>query len=151
MRVVIQRVRKALCQVDGETIGAVNKGMVVFLGIEKKDKLQDAEYLAEKLVNLRIFDDERGKMNLSLTQTKGEILIIPQFTLYGNCRKGLRPNFTEAAPPEVARRFYLKFIELVKKRIDKVENGEFGSRMRILVDNEGPVTLILDSKQDLGE
>jgi D-tyrosyl-tRNA(Tyr) deacylase len=146
VRAVIQRVRKALCQVKGETIGAIDKGMVIFLGIGKGDKLQDAEDLAEKVVNLRIFDDEKGKMNLSVAQIGGEVLIIPQFTLYGNCRKGLRPNFIEAAPPEVAKRFYLKFIELVKKRIVKVENGEFGSRMRILVDNEGPVTFILDTR-----
>jgi len=145
VRAVIQRVRKALCQVEGKTIGAIDRGMVIFLGIGKEDKLQDAEYLAEKLVNLRIFDDEKGKMNLSVAQIEGEVLIIPQFTLYGNCRKGLRPNFIEAASPEIARGLYLKFIELVKKRIVRVENGEFGSRMRILVDNEGPVTLILDT------
>jgi len=120
--------------------------MVVFLGIGKGDRLQDAKYLAEKLVNLRVFEDDKGKMNLSLAQTGGEILIIPQFTLYGNCRKGLRPNFTDAAPPEIAKDLYLKFIELMKKRITKVERGEFGARMRILVDNEGPVTLILDSR-----
>lgn len=146
MRVVIQRVRKALCEIEGRTVGAIGRGMVAFLGIGKGDRLQDAKYLAEKLVNLRVFEDDKGKMNLSLAQTGGEILIIPQFTLYGNCRKGLRPNFTDAAPPEIAKDLYLKFIELMKKRITKVERGEFGARMRILVDNEGPVTLILDSR-----
>ncbi len=146
MRVVIQRVRKALCEIEGRTVGAIGRGMVAFLGIGKGDRLQDAKYLAEKLVNLRVFEDDKRKMNLSLAQTGGEILIIPQFTLYGNCRKGLRPNFTDAAPPEIAKDLYLKFIELMKKRITKVERGEFGARMRILVDNEGPVTLILDSR-----
>jgi len=146
VRVVIQRVRKALCEIEGRTVGAIGRGMVAFLGIGKGDRLQDAKYLAEKLVNLRVFEDDKGKMNLSLAQTGGEILIIPQFTLYGNCRKGLRPNFTDAAPPEIAKDLYLKFIELMKKRITKVERGEFGARMRILVDNEGPVTLILDSR-----
>ncbi len=145
MRAVVQRVKEASCYVKGKRIGAIDKGIVIFLGIEKEDKDGDAEYLARKVTNLRIFEDSTGKMNLSLHQVKGEVLVIPQFTLLGNCRKGLRPNFMRAASPEVARRLYEIFVELMQKEVGKVEKGKFGARMRVLVDNEGPVTLILDT------
>jgi len=145
MRVIIQRVKKAQCQVEKKVIGFINRGIVVFLGVKKGDKVTDVEYLVKKIVNLRIFSDEREKMNLSLLEVKGEALIIPQFTLYGNCKKGLRPNFVEAASPEVAREYYLKFVELMKERIAIVETGQFGAKMRVWVDNDGPVTLIMDS------
>jgi len=145
MRAVIQRVKEASCYVEGKKIGAIDKGIVIFLGIEKEDEADDAEYLARKVVNLRIFEDCRGKMNLSLHQVNGEVLVIPQFTLLGDCRKGLRPNFIRAAPPEVAKRLYEIFVELIKREIGKVEKGKFGARMRVLVDNEGPVTLILNT------
>lgn len=146
MRVIIQRAKKAECRVEGEVVGLINKGMVVFLGVKKGDKLSDVEYLVEKIVNLRIFSDEKEKMNFSLLQVKGEILIIPQFTLYGSCKKGLRPNFVEAASLEVAQQYYLKFIELMSKRVNTVENGQFGAKMRVVVDNDGPVTLIVNSR-----
>jgi len=148
MRAVVQRVKKASCYVEGKKIGAIDKGIVIFLGIEKEDTALEAEYLAKKIVNLRIFEDCRGKMNLSLHQVKGEVLIISQFTLLGDCRKGLRPNFIRAAPLEVARRLYEFFVELMQREVGKVEKGKFGARMRILVDNEGPVTLILDSPEE---
>jgi len=149
MRVIIQRVKKAECLVKGGVVGFINKGMVVFLGVRKGDELADVEYLAEKIVNLRIFSDEKEKMNFSLLQVKGEALVIPQFTLYGNCRKGLRPNFVEAASTKVAQQHYLKFIELMKKRVNIVENGQFGAKMRVVIDNDGPVTLIVNSKSSI--
>lgn len=145
MRAVIQRVRSALCEVEGEVVGSINKGIVIFLGIGKEDGTEDIEYLAHKIVNLRIFGDGKGKMNLSLAQVKGEMLVISQFTVYGDCKKGLRPNFVRAASPEVAEELYLKFIEIMKKKGIKAETGKFGAIMRVKVDNEGPVTLILDS------
>jgi len=145
MRAVIQRVRSALCEVEGETVGSINKGIVIFLGIGKEDGIEDIEYLAHKIINLRIFGDGKGKMNLSLAQVKGEMLVISQFTVYGDCKKGLRPNFVRAASPEVAEELYLKFIEIMKKKGIKTETGKFGAIMRVKVDNEGPVTLILDS------
>jgi len=147
MRAVIQRAREARCQVEEKIVGSIKKGIVVFLAVGKEDKLADVEYLAEKIVNLRIFPDEKGKMNLSLLQVGGDVLTIPQFTLYGNCEKGLRPNFIEAAGPDLARKYYLKFLELIKRKVATVEGGKFGERMRVAVDNEGPVTLILDSKK----
>ncbi len=145
MRAVVQRVREASCQVNGKLVGSIGAGMVVFLGVGRKDRLADVQYLAEKIANFRIFGDEQDKMNLSLAQVKGEVLIIPQFTLYGNCRKGLRPDFIEAAPPNLARRFYLKFVTLMREKVTTVKTGKFGAKMRIKVDNDGPVTLILSS------
>ncbi len=145
MRAVVQRVREASCEVNGKLVGSVRKGMVVFLAVGRQDQLLDVQYLAEKIANLRIFADEKDKMNLSLAQVKGEVLIIPQFTLYGDCRKGLRPDFTEAAPPGLARRFYLKFVALMREKVTTVKEGRFGAKMRIKVDNDGPVTLILSS------
>lgn len=148
MRVIIQRVNKAECRVEGVVVGLINEGMVIFLGVRKGDKLADIEYLVEKIVNLRIFSDEEGKMNFSLRQVKGEVLIIPQFTLYGNCKKGLRPNFVEAASMRVAQQYYLRFIELMKKRVNIVESGKFRAKMRIVIDNDGPVTLIVNSESE---
>ena len=145
MRAVVQRVRGASCEVNGKLVGSIGAGMVVFLGVGRKDGLVDVEYLAEKIANLRIFADEKDKMNLSLAQVKGEVLVIPQFTLYGDCRKGLRPDFMEAAPPNLARRFYLKFVASMKEKAAIVKEGRFGAKMRIKVDNDGPVTLILSS------
>jgi len=151
MRAVVQRVKEAICYVDEEAVGSIKKGIVVFLGIGKRDKVEDAEYLAEKIVNLRIFEDKKGKMNLSLSRVEGGILLIPQFTLYGDCKKSFRPNFMEAAPADSARRLYLKFGELIRRGIDDVKEGKFGAKMRIVVDNDGPVTLILDSDRLKGK
>ena len=145
MRAVIQRVIRAKCEVGERIVGSIDRGVVVFLGVKREDELVDAENLAEKIINIRIFPDQKGKMNLSLLQVEGGLLIIPQFTLYANCRKGLRPNFIAAAPPEVAQQYYLKFLDLIRGRIDNVETGQFGAKMRVLVENDGPVTIILDS------
>ena len=146
MRAVTQRVGKASCEVEGKLVGAIKKGVVVFLGVGRGDTVEDAEYLAEKIVNLRMFEDEKGKMNLSLVHIGGEILIIPQFTLYGDCRKGLRPNFMRAASRNLAEELFLKFVELVIKKGFSPQQGSFGAKMRIAVENDGPVTLILESK-----
>ncbi len=146
MRAVTQRVGKASCKVEGTLVGAIKKGMVVFLGVGRGDTVEDAEYLAEKIVNLRMFEDEKGKMNLSLVHIGGEILIIPQFTLYGDCRKGLRPNFMRAASRNLAEELFLKFVELVIKKGFSPQQGSFGAKMRIVVENDGPVTLILESQ-----
>jgi len=145
----VQRVRKASCEVEGKVIGSIDKGIVVFLGIGKEDNLKDAEYLAHKIAHLRIFEDDKGKMNLSLVQVKGEALVVSQFTVYGDCRKGLRPNFVRAASPDIAESLYLKFVELMKKEKVVVKTGKFGAMMRVTVDNEGPVTLILDSDREI--
>lgn len=133
---------------QGERVGAINRGVVIFLGVEREDTSIQAEYLVKKIVNLRIFEDSIGKMNLSLLQIKGEAMVIPQFTLLGDCRKGLRPNFIRAAPPEIARRLYETFVELLEREVGRVEKGKFGARMRIFIDNDGPVTLILDSQKN---
>ena len=133
---------------QGERVGAINRGVVIFLGVEREDTSIQAEYLVKKIVNLRIFEDSTGKMNLSLLQIKGEAMVIPQFTLLGDCRKGLRPNFIRAAPPEIARRLYETFVELLGREVGRVEKGKFGARMRIFIDNDGPVTLILDSQKN---
>ncbi len=146
MRAVIQRVTKATCWVGEKEVGSINKGIVVFLGVGKDDQLQDAEYMANKIFNLRIFGDSQDKLNLSLLQVKGEVLVIPQFTVYGDCGKGYRPNFIKAAPPQDAKFLYFKVVEVMREKIFRVEEGVFGAKMRVRVDNEGPVTLILDSK-----
>jgi len=147
MRAVIQRVKEASCYVEGKRIGAIKKGIVIFLGVEKEDTALEAEYLAKKIVNLRIFEDSAGKMNFSLLQIKGDVMVIPQFTLLGDCQRGLRPNFIRAASLDVARGLFEAFIKLIEREVGKVEKGKFGARMRVLVDNEGPVTLILDSEK----
>ncbi len=146
MRAVVQRVTKATCWVGEKEVGSIDKGMVVFLGVGRDDKLQDTECMANKILNLRIFGDLQDKLNLSLLQVGGEVLIIPQFTVYGDCRKGHRPNFIKAALPQRAKSLYLKVVEIIKEKIPRVEEGVFGVKMRVRVDNEGPVTLILDPK-----
>jgi len=147
MKIIIQRVREAKVSVDGRVIGEIGKGMVVFLGIGKNDTTEDAQYLAEKILNLRIFDDENQKMNLSLSGIKGEIMIISEFTLYGDCLKGRRPDFVEAAPPDYAQELYGSFIELMKKSNLKIITGEFRAYMIVEIHNDGPATFILESKK----
>jgi D-aminoacyl-tRNA deacylase len=147
MRAVVQRVSRASVKVEGELIGQINKGLLVLLGIEDKDMDADIIYMAEKVVNLRIFEDKEGKMNLSLMDIAGELLVISQFTLYGDCRKGRRPSFISAARPEVADRMYLQFVTECKKYIDKVETGKFQADMEVELINNGPVTLMIDSKK----
>lgn len=147
MRAVIQRVRRASVTIDGEIQGEIGRGMVVLLGIHGNDTLTDLQWLAEKVVNLRIFDDAQGKMNLSLTEIDGAMLIISQFTLYGDCRKGRRPGFSSAAPPEIAEPLYRRFIEEIINKQVKVATGIFQAAMDVELVNEGPVTLLLDSEK----
>ncbi|MGG7619765.1 D-aminoacyl-tRNA deacylase [Bacillus coreaensis] len=146
MRVVVQRSKEASVTVDGQTIGEITKGFVLLVGITHGDTMEDAKYVAEKIVNLRVFEDQEGKMNLSLSQVEGEILSISQFTLYGDCRKGRRPNFMEAAHPDHASVIYDQFNQLLREQGVKVETGQFGAMMDVALINDGPVTLIIESK-----
>ena len=146
MRVVVQRSKNAKVTVNGEITGQISKGLVLLVGVTHNDKDEDAAFLAEKIVNLRIFEDEAGKMNLSLLEVGGEILSVSQFTLYGDCRKGRRPNFMDAARPEQANHLYEVFNRLLREKGIKVETGIFGAMMDVELINDGPVTLIVDSK-----
>lgn len=146
MKVVLQRSKEASVTVDGEVKGAIRSGAVLLVGITHDDTEEDARYVAEKVVNLRIFEDEEGKMNHSLLDIEGEILSISQFTLYGDCRKGRRPNFMSAAKPDLAESVYDYFNEALKEKGVKVETGVFGAMMDVNLTNDGPVTLIIESK-----
>ena len=147
MRVVVQRVKKASVSIDGEVYNKINSGFLVLLGISSTDSKQDVDYLVKKVCNLRIFSDENDKMNLSLKDTKGELLIISQFTLYGDCTQGNRPSFIQAAKPDIAIPLYEYFIEESKKQIEIVKTGSFGKDMKVELLNDGPVTIIIDSKK----
>jgi len=148
MRAVVQRVSEARVSVDGQIVGEINKGLVVLLGISHDDSEKDIQYLADKIINLRIFEDENGKMNISLLDVGGELLIVSQFTLYGDCRKGKRPSFDKAAKPDAAEKLYEKFVEYCKGYGIKVETGIFQAMMIVDIHNDGPVTLLLDSKKE---
>lgn len=145
MRVVVQRSKDAQVIVDKEVIGRIERGVVVLVGVTHEDKIEDAAYLAEKVANLRIFEDEAAKMNLSLTEAGGAVLSISQFTLYGDCRKGRRPNFMAAARPEQAEKIYEAFNIFLREKGITVETGKFGAMMDVAFTNWGPVTLIIDS------
>ena len=145
MRMVIQRVTEASVTVAGRVVGKVGKGIAVLLGVAKGDSEQAVEYLANKLVNLRIFEDDAGKMNRSVQDIGGELLVVSQFTLLGDCRKGRRPGFSDAAPPEEADRLYLYFVEHLRGQGFKVETGQFQARMLVMISNDGPVTFVVDS------
>ena len=151
MRAVVQRVDKAEVRSGGRALAKVEKGTVVFLGVERGDREADAEYLAEKISHLRIFEDELGKMDLSLSDIGGDMLVVSQFTLLGNCRKGRRPSFTTAETPRRAKELYRYFIGLAKENVRNVAEGEFQAEMSVQLTNDGPVTLILDSRRDLCE
>jgi len=129
-------------------VGKINSGLVVFVGISVNDEEDDCSYLADKICGLRIFEDSQGKMNLSIKETRGEILCISQFTLYGDCRKGRRPSFFEAAPPEKAVILYDKLCHMLREKDLQVETGRFQARMKVRVDNDGPVTILLDSQKN---
>ena len=148
MRAVVQRVSSSSVTVDDNVIGSVNKGLMVLLGVTHDDSDSDIDYMVDKILNLRIFEDEEDKMNLSLLDVKGELLVISQFTLFGDCRKGRRPNFMEAARPEVATDVYEKFVSKAKGYNLKVETGKFAAHMIVDIVNDGPVTIIIDSKKN---
>ncbi|MGI6225129.1 MAG: D-aminoacyl-tRNA deacylase [Peptococcales bacterium] len=145
MRVVIQRVKQASVKVDGNIVGKIDSGLLVFLGVTHSDTTNDAKYLAEKVCNLRIFEDENDKLNLSVLDIGGKILSVSQFTLYGDCRKGRRPSFTEAAQPEIANKLYQDFNMYLQKSGVEVETGIFQAHMQVELINDGPVTMLLDS------
>ncbi len=147
MRLVIQRVTNAEVKVDGKTTGKIGKGFLVLLGIKTGDTKQEADYLVKKLCNLRVFEDENEKMNLALKDVGGELLIVSQFTLYGDCSGGNRPSFIEAARPEVAEPLYEYFCDECKKNGINVEKGIFGADMKVNLLNDGPVTIIIESKE----
>ena len=146
MRVVLQRVKQASVTVSGDLVGAIGAGLAVLVGVNRSDTREDAVWLAEKVVNLRVFPDDGGRMNRSLLESGGELLVISQFTLYGDCRKGRRPDFTEAAPPEQARNLYDYFVEQLRARVpNHVTTGVFQAHMELSLTNDGPVTLVCDS------
>jgi D-tyrosyl-tRNA(Tyr) deacylase len=145
MRAVVQRVTRASVRVNAEIIGEIDRGLVVLLGVARDDAETDAEYLAAKITALRIFDDEQGKMNLSLKDVGGEMLVISQFTLYGDVRRGNRPSWIDAAAPEKAEPIYEFFLAQVGKLVSKVATGKFGAEMQVELINDGPVTILLDS------
>jgi D-tyrosyl-tRNA(Tyr) deacylase len=146
MRAVIQRVSQASVTVNGELAGSIGPGLLVLLGVGKTDTEQDAEALAQKIVELRVFQDEAGKMNLSLKDTGGSLLVVSQFTLYGDTRKGRRPSFDLAAPPAQARALYEKFVEAARRQGVHVETGVFQAMMSVSLVNEGPVTFLVETR-----
>jgi len=148
MRAVIQRVIRARVSVGGEVVGHIGPGLLVLLGVAKDDTKADAEYLAAKTTGLRIFADENGKMNLSLAETHGAVLVVSQFTLYGDTRKGKRPSFDEAAPPELARELYEYFVAKIREVGMPCETGRFQAMMHVELVNDGPVTILLDSARE---
>lgn len=149
MRAVIQRVSRASVKVEGNTLGSIGCGLLIFLGVGEGDTEADLRYIADKAAGLRIFCDENGKMNLSVVDVGGDALVISQFTLYGDCRKGKRPSFSKSMEPEAANKMYELFIENFKSRGIKTEHGEFGADMKVELLNDGPVTILLDSSKIL--
>ena len=147
MRVVVQRVTQARVTIEGQTVGEIGTGLVVLLGIASDDTHDDADYLASKIVALRIFDDLAGRMNVSLKDSFGGLLVVSQFTLYGDVRRGLRPSWSDAAPPEVAEPLYEYFVQKCRELVERVETGSFRKMMYVELVNDGPVTLMLDSRK----
>ena len=147
MRLVIQRVREARVTVNDATAGSIRTGLLVFLGVSRTDTFEDADYLAEKLLGLRIFPDDDGKMNRNVREAGGSLLIVSQFTLYGDCRKGRRPSFDQAAPPERAQDLYNYFVESTRRGPVPVETGVFQAMMQVHIVNDGPVTILIDSAE----
>ena len=147
MRAVLTRVRSASVTIDGQTVGKIGKGFLILLGVGPEDTEAECRYLAEKALALRIFEDENGKMNLGLDAVGGQVLVVSQFTLYGNCRKGRRPSFTDAANPELGNTLYEKFLAICEELGYPPQHGRFGADMQVESVNDGPVTLILDTAQ----
>ena len=148
MRAVVQRVSSSKVVVDKEVTGQINKGLLVLLGVTHEDSSKDVDYIIDKVLNLRIFEDENEKMNLSLKDVCGELFVVSQFTLYGDCRKGRRPSFSSVARPEVATKLYEEFIEKAKKEGIVTQTGQFGAHMMVDLTNDGPVTILLESNRD---
>lgn len=148
MRAVAQRVIRSRVLVEGKITGEINKGLMILLGVEEDDTEADADYMAEKITGLRIFEDSEGKMNLSLADVGGDMLVVSQFTLLGDCRKGKRPSFIRAARPEEADRLYRYFVEICRGKGIRVEEGIFRAEMLVQIENDGPVTLIIDSRKN---
>lgn len=146
MRVLIQRVSRARVAVGQDTVGEIGRGLCVFLGVGKQDNEQNADFFADKIRNLRVFDDEQGKMNRSVADIGGEVLLVSQFTLYGDCRKGNRPSFTDAAPAEQAEQLYQRVAERLREAGLKVATGRFQAHMQVSLVNDGPVTLVLEKE-----
>ena len=147
MKALLQRVTRASVSVDNEEVGKIDQGLVVFLGVSSEDTEKDAQYLAQKVVNLRIFADKEGKFNLSALDIRGELLLVSQFTLLADTRKGRRPSFTEAAPPDQAKALFEYFVEQARATGLKVETGRFQAYMHVEIHNDGPVTILLDSRE----
>ena len=147
MRAVVQRVTRARVTVDDEIVGEIEQGLVVLLGVAHDDTKADADYLAPKIVSLRIFDDADGKMNVSLKDIDGGLLVVSQFTLYGDVRRGLRPSWSDAAPPEIAEPLYEYFVESSRRLVTRVATGSFRRMMQVELVNDGPVTIMLDSRK----
>jgi D-tyrosyl-tRNA(Tyr) deacylase len=147
MRAVIQRVTRASVTIDGEIVGEIKRGLVVLLGIARDDTNDDADYLVPKIIALRIFDDSEGRMNVSVKDIDGGLLIVSQFTLYGDVRRGLRPSWSDAAAPEIAEPLYDYFVERSRNALGRVETGSFRKMMQVELVNDGPVTILLDSRK----
>ena len=147
MRAVLTRVKSASVTIDGQVVGSIGKGFLILLGVGPEDTSKQCRYLAEKALGLRIFEDENGKMNLGLDQVDGQVLVVSQFTLYGNCRKGRRPSFVEAAGPELGNAMYEEFLSICEELGYPPQHGQFGADMKVESVNDGPVTLILDTDQ----
>jgi D-tyrosyl-tRNA(Tyr) deacylase len=147
MRAVVQRVKQAKVEIDGQCVGKIGQGLLIFLGVGEEDSEKDCEYLVNKIIHLRVFADNQDLMNLSLKDIKGDVLLVSQFTLWGDCRKGRRPSFTKAARPEKAKILYENFIGAFKKEGIQVATGEFQEMMDVHLVNNGPVTLLLDSSK----
>ena len=147
MKAVLTRVKSASVSIDGKVVGEIGKGFLILLGVGPADTEIQCRYLAEKALGLRVFEDENGKMNLGLADVGGEVLVVSQFTLYGNCRKGRRPSFTDAAPPQLGNEMYERFLAVCKELGYPPQHGQFGADMQVQSINDGPVTLILDTDQ----
>jgi len=146
MRAVLQRVLHAEVVVDSETVARIGKGILALVAISREDTSKDLHWMARKILELRIFNDNQGKLNLSLQDTKGQLIVVSQFTLYGDCRKGRRPSYSDAAPPEEAEKMYEEFVSVVGRLLPGVQTGKFQAMMDISLTNDGPITLILDSR-----
>ena len=147
MRVVVQRVLSASVTIDAEIVGQIERGLLILLGVGNDDDEADAVYLVDKIVGLRVFDDREGKMNLSLLDIGGALLVVSQFTLFGDVRRGKRPSYSDAAPPETAKKLYEFFVSQARRQIAKVETGRFQAMMQVALINDGPVTILIDSRK----